>query len=505
MDRSGAPLPDPPQRGLTRRAVLLGGGSVAGGLALAGAGTHLVRAFATSKPATNSYSSVPSAAQPLFHSRPDLRIPTLAVDVNRSGTAPGLIFLAPYGAPHGQAGAVVVDDTGQAVWEQPSDLEITNFRVQNYMGRPVLTWWQGKIEFSHGVGDYVIASDSYETIAHVQAGNGLQGDLHEFLLTSRGTALLTSYVITHADLRAVGGSKHGMVQDAIVQEVDVASGRVLLEWHSLDHIALSESYWPMGELWDLAHLNSVDVDVEDGNLLVSSRNTHTIYKVDRNTGEIIWRLGGKHGNFALGPGAQFAWQHDARSHAGGTITIFDNEGSPFAAGGQSRAIVLAIDERRKTARLQRQYLHPQALAASSKGNVQLLANGNVFVGWGAEPFVSEFSPSGELLFDARLGDGYVFYRAFRSEWTALGPAQPRIAAKRNAGTTDIWISWNGDTRVQRWLVLGGASNNALKRLGLYSHTGFETSIRVHGTPARVAAYALDAHGNVLGKSGTLSL
>jgi hypothetical protein len=115
----------------------------------------------------------------------------------------------------------------------------------------------------------------------VQAGNGLRGDLHEFLLTSRGTALFTSYVITTADLRSVGGPKGGTIQDAIFQELDIATGRVLLEWHSLDHIALAESYWPTGKAWDYVHLNSVDVDADDGNLLVSSRNTHTLYKVDR--------------------------------------------------------------------------------------------------------------------------------------------------------------------------------------------------------------------------------
>jgi Arylsulfotransferase (ASST) len=502
---SAKPPPEPHQGGLTRRQVVLGGGSLLGGLALVAGGRQLVHGLVTHTDAVNSFGSVPPATQPQFHSRPDLRIPTLAVDVNKGGTAPGLIFIAPYGAPHGQAGAIITDSSGAAIWEQASDLEITNFGPQTYRDKPVLAWWQGKIEYGHGVGSYVIANDSYEPIAQIQAGHGLQGDLHEFLLTSRGTALLTSYIITHADLRSVGGSQDGTIQDAVFQELDIASGRVLLEWHSLDHIAPSESYWPVGNLWDYVHLNSIDVDVEDENLIVSSRNTHTIYKIDRDSGEIIWRLGGKQSNFAMGDGASFAWQHDARSHPGGTITIFDNEGSPFAAGAQSRAIVLTVDEQRKTARLQREYRHPLALASSSKGSVQLLPNGNVFVGWGAEPFVSEFSPSGELLFDARLGASYIFYRAFRSPWTAAGPGQPRIAAMRNSRATDVWASWNGDTRVRHWLVLGGGPNGALSRLGVHPREGFETAVRIDALPQRVAVYALDAHGRVLGKSATLSL
>jgi hypothetical protein len=260
----------------------------------------------------------------------------------------------------------------------------------------------------------------------------------------------------------------------------------------------------MSEPWDYAHLNSIDVDVNDGNLLVSSRNTHTVYKVDRNSGEIIWRLGGGRSNFSIGPGARFAWQHDARSHPGGTITMFDNEGSPFAAGAQSRAVVLAVDERRMTARLQHEYRHPLALASSSKGSVQLLPNGNVFVGWGAEPFVSEFSSSGELLFDARLGASYIFYRAFRNPWSAAGPDRPLIAAKPTGRMTDVWASWNGDTRVAHWLLLGGHPGGALMQLGIYPRHGFETAMRIDGLPQRVAVNALDSHARVLG-TATLSL
>jgi hypothetical protein len=168
------------------------------------------------------------------------------------------------------------------------------------------------------------------------------------------------------------------------------------------------------------HLNSIDVD-SDGNLLVSSRNTHTIYKIDRRSGAIIWRLGGKHSDFAMGPGATFAWQHDARRQPDGTITMFDNQGAP-GGGPQSRALVLAVDERRPGRRACcastciRSRCRPRAAAAS------VLPNGNVFVGWGAEPFVSEFSPAGELLFDARLGTGYSGYRAFRIPWSAAGEA-----------------------------------------------------------------------------------
>jgi hypothetical protein len=493
--------------GLTRRRLLAGGGSALGALVLSAAGMPVSGALAAleRRSRVNSYGAVPAAASPLLHSRPDLRIPSLAVDLSKRGTAPGLIFIGPYGAPHGQAGAVIADASGRPVWEYPAPgLEVYNFQVQVYKGRPALTWWQGKIVDGHGVGSYVIADDSYEPIAHVQAGNGLHGDLHEFLLTDRGTALLTSYALKHVDLRPVGGSRAGAIQDAIFQEVDLASGRVLLEWHSLDHIPLAESYWPLTTWsWDYVHLNSIDVDL-DGNLLVSSRNTHTVYKIDRRSGEIIWRLGGKHSDFAMGAGATFAWQHDARRQPDGTLTMFDNEGPPHG-GSQSRALVLALDEPRRSARLARQFLHPLALQASSCGSVRVLPNGNVFVGWGAEPFVSEFSSDGELLLDARFGAGYSGYRAFRTPWSAGGQGRPSIAAKRNGTGTVLWVSWNGDTQVQRWLVLAGASKGALRPLGTHPRAGFETAIQIAGQPQRLAVRGLDAHGKLLGTSPTLKL
>jgi hypothetical protein len=202
---------------------------------------------------------------------------------------------------------------------------------------------------------------------------------------------------------------------------------VLLEWHSLDHIPLSESYWPVYEPWDYVHINSIDVDY-DGNLLVSSRNTHTVYKIDRHSGAVIWRLGGKSGDFSLASGAAFAWQHDVRRQANGTLTIFDNEGLPNANTNESRAIVLAVDEPGRKASLLREYRHPTPLLATSQGSVQVLPNGNIFVGWGAEPYVSEFSASGELLFDAQLGDKYLSYRAFRMPWTGA-PEPARTSAR----------------------------------------------------------------------------
>ena len=491
---------------LTRRALLRAGTMVAGAVAAGHylGGDQLRRSFAPQTLVNEVLTSAaPGDAQ--FHTRPDLRIPGLSIGVARKRAAPGLIFIAPYNAPRGQqAGAVIVDDAGEPVWERavPYGTVITDLRVQTYHQRPVLTWWEGNIVDGHGVGHYVIADERYRHLHHIQAGNGLRADLHEFVITLRDTALLTAYSILPMDLSSVGGPKSGTIQDAIFQEIDLTSGRVLLEWHSLAHIPLAESYYlPPYTPWDYVHINSIAPD-RDGNLLVSSRNTHTVYKINRGSGEIIWRLGGRSNEFDIDPNASFAWQHDVRRQPDGTLTMFDNEGPP-GGGSESRALLIALDEQARTARLTSEYLHPSPLLATSQGSVQILPNGNVFVGWGAEPFVSEFTAAGELVFDAQLGADYLSYRAFRLPWNGGGQDSPAIAAQRVGRHTLIYASWNGDTRTHFWVALAGSRQDSLSPLAARPRQGFETLIAVEGHPQHVAVRSMDANGNVLGQSEIL--
>src|SRR5205085_11407191 len=185
----------------------------------------------------------------------------------------------------------------------------TDFRVQSYRGSPVLTWWQGTGFGGHDSGvDYVVDT-SYHVIGSVRAANGVDPGGHEFLLTSAGTALIASYHTVPYDLSAVGGPASGEVTEGVVREVDVATGGVLFEWHSLDHVPISESSAAVDSPYDYFHINAVNVD-NDGNLLISGRHTSTVFKVDRRDGHVLWRLGGKRSDFAFGPGAAFAWQHD---------------------------------------------------------------------------------------------------------------------------------------------------------------------------------------------------
>src|SRR5689334_7298625 len=189
----------------------------------------------------------PTAADVLrFHSRPRLDPDRVRVVVPaREGTAPGYVFLAVKRGP-GQDGPQIVDDEGRVVWFRPTPphMAATGFRVQRYRGQPVLTWWQGRTRYGHGRGEYVILDRHYREIARVRAGDGLMGDHHEFQLTPRGTAYMSVYAARRADLSAVGGRREGTIFDSIVQEVDVATGRVVWQWRAADHVPVSEGMTP---------------------------------------------------------------------------------------------------------------------------------------------------------------------------------------------------------------------------------------------------------------------
>jgi hypothetical protein len=248
----------------------------------------------SASPPQEKQDPAPGPAQ-TFESRPDLRPPRIQVRTPAQGTAPGYVFLGPKLAVQ-QAGPLIMDNRGEVVWFHPLKFTkgITDFRVQRYHGRPVLTWWRGRLQ-NRGPGDgwYVIYDDHYHEIAEVRPGHGYAGDVHEFLITKQDTALIPIYHRRKVDLTPVGGPAQGKIWDGIVQEIDIPTGRVLFEWHSYPQIGIKESYARPPKRsrgakalpYDYLHLNAIDVDT-DGNLLISGRNTHAVYKVNRRTGKV---------------------------------------------------------------------------------------------------------------------------------------------------------------------------------------------------------------------------
>jgi Arylsulfotransferase (ASST) len=441
---------------------------------------------------------------------PDLRPPRITVLRHSAGLGPGLIVLGAKNrspSPGEQSGPLLVDDLGRPVWFRPlpPGQVASDVRVQRYQGRPVLTWWQGSTlgGAGHGQGEGVIADSSYHVIAHVKAGHGYFADQHTFLLTPQDTALIECYHETRADLSSAGGSRDGRVYDGIVQEIDLATGRVLFEWHSLAHVPVSDSYEPAprdpNTPYDYFHINSVGL-APDGNLLISSRHTWTVYEVDRHTGRIVWRLGGKQSDFKLGRGARFAWQHNPMPVGRDELRIFDNESNGRPVEPASRVITLRLDFRRKTATLVRSIEHPARLSAPSQGNSELLPGGDLFVGWGRLGRFSEFGPDGRLLLDAVFPPGYDTYRAYRFPWAGDPSTEPAAAAHRDGAGTAVEAFWNGATNVARWSILAGSAPTSLQGVASVPWNGLDTRMRIPTRAAWVEVAAQDAAGDTVGTS-----
>jgi hypothetical protein len=326
-------------------------------------------------------------------------IPPVTVLTQGADNGNGDIFIAPMGGGYA-SGPEILTNTGKVVWFHalPPAENATDFRTQIYRGKPVLT------------------------------------DFHEFLITPWNTALILADAFGTANLTSIGGPANQKVFDGIVEEIDIRTGKVLFQWNSADHVPYRDSHLPLpgsaAAPWDWFHINAVHLDT-DGNLLIDSRYTWTTYKVNRHTGKIIWELGGKQSTFKLAAatgqdldsaGEIFAFQHDPEAIGHDEYTFFDDESdSHTTLLGHSRLVTVRLDLATRVATLVKSASPPEGLVASAEGNAQITANGDLFVGWGALPYISEFSPTGRLLFNAQLPAGTNTYRAYILPCHGQGP------------------------------------------------------------------------------------
>ncbi|MBD8079666.1 arylsulfotransferase family protein [Cellulosimicrobium arenosum] len=426
----------------------------------------------------------------------------------------GLYVVAPKLSAAPKKGPLLVDTAGEPVWIAPEDEAAYDVRVQELDGEPVMTYYEGETEFiGHGEGEIVILDESYQEIGRVTTGGDVDpqmADIHDATITPDGTMLLLAYVPEEHDLTAVDGPEDGWWFDNVVQEVDIDSGDVLWEWRASDHVDITETMTSPNDdedrsngseeaPFDWFHVNSANL-APDGDLLISARNTSAVYKIDLDSGDVEWVLGGKSGDFDLegpddGTGARFAYQHDARLHDDGTLTLFDNEGDP-PVGDRSRGLRLALDTDAMTATVDQEWLPSDPeLLAGSQGNVQVMENGNVTIGWGSGQMVSEYTGDGTLVreFPLEAGESYRSYRT--DDWVGRPTDPPAVVVQ--GGTAHA--SWNGATEVAAWRLVAGESEDDAETVAEAPRDGFETALApVPDGAAYVAVQALDADGEVLG-------
>jgi hypothetical protein len=468
-----------------------------------------------STPAFGNPKAAPADYQS-FYTMPGVQAPVLTVTVPDRDPASGDI-LTTNGPGPGQYGPLIYTPQGELVWFDRLDggEAAEDLNEQTYAGRRVLTWWKGKVlSLGFGQGEDIVMSSSYQTVARIPGGNGLKADLHDFQITPNDISYTTAYNPIRCDLSSIKGSSGGAIVDTAIQEIDMRTGLVRWEWHSLDHVGAAESEVevPTGATpWDYFHLNSIDVEGGDsnqsGNIFISARSTWAGYQLEAGTGKVLWRLGGNRSSFKMGPGTRTAWQHDGRVLPDGEVSFFDDGSNP-PIHSQSRGVRIALDFKTHQARLASVYTHSGApLLAPSQGNMQTLPDQNALVGYGGVPAISEFAAAGGslLLFDAHLPYDMSFYRAYRFPWNGRPSSPPAVLAGLNdtSEETIVHASWNGATEVAWWRVLAGKRTGSLTVQATIPSSGFESSTTLPEKYARVAVQALDAAGHVLGASKTV--
>jgi Arylsulfotransferase (ASST) len=440
-----------------------------------------------------------------FRTLPGVQAPTLTVTTPDRDPSAGDIFTTNGPGP-GQYGALIYTPQGRLVWfdKLSGGLTAEDLSVQSYEGRPALTMWVGKVlSLGFGQGEDLVLNSNYQTISRILGGNGLRADLHDFQLAPDNIAYITAYNPIRCDLSSVKGSRDGVILDNAVEEIDMKTGLVRWEWHSLDHVGVAESQTAApagGTPWDWFHINSIDPQ-PNGDLLISARSTWAGYQLEGGSGKILWRLGGTRSSFKMAPGTETAWQHDGRMLPNGEVTFFDDGSNP-PIHHQSRAVRIVLDFKSHEAHLGSVYTHPSPLLAVSQGNAQTLPDGNTVVDYGAVPEISEYAGDGSLLFDATLPSDMASYRGFRYPWSGRPLNPPSVLANLNVTgeETIVHMSWNGATGVASWRVLAGAQATSLKAQSTVAASGFESVADLPEKFEFVAVQALDSSGHVLGTS-----
>jgi hypothetical protein len=466
-----------------------------------------------------------------FVSEPNLHPPKLRTDTRTqtSQLAAGYFLTANFpnvtlGKPlTGQGGPLILDNNLQPVWfdPAPTDVVATDLKQQTFQGKPALSWWEGVVNNVGATvsGSVIVVDQHYRTVGK------LTGDLkdgwvispHEVVI-SGANAWVTSYkYLPNQDFSAYQGPASGTLYDFAVQEYNLKTGQLLYTWDAFNpggtpNVSLSQSNATPpakpGVPWDAYHGNSVQL-VGTDKFLVSMRNTNAAYLVNIKTGKVEWTLGGKDSTFTLPANAQFSFQHHVQLLANNEVVLYDDHccaivgpGKFAPPTGPSRGLVLKLDLTKHTATLVHQYTHGANFDAAFTGSTELLSNGNVLVGWGSQPYFSEFTKSGKLILDAVWPGVDLSYRVlFTSNWVGTPFFPPSGAVHKAKHGATVYASWDGATQVVSWRVLAGPSSKHLATVATKAKSSFETAISLPQSYKAYKVQALDSKGHVLGTSG----
>jgi hypothetical protein len=438
-------------------------------------------------------------------------IPHYTVSVTSPNTVDeGYILVAPFYWTKSTIGSylLILDNNGQIVYYHSVEDQLAAFDFKELPNGNL-------VYYNQKDSTHVIMDAHYQVVGTVAAQNGYTSDLHDFLMTTDGYTFLMIADEQTVDMSKVvpGGKENANVTGLVIQELDPHQN-VIFEWRSWDHFAFSESILSLTtDQIDLIHGNGFAL-ASDGNLLLSCRNLSSVSKINLQTGEIMWRLGGKESDFNFVNDAGFHYQHNIAVLPNGDITLFDNHGTDQSPA-TSRALQYQLDETNKTATLVWYFIHNPPVFTDYMGDVERLLDGNTFIGWGSSVVtdgyvfssMTEVTPDKQVVFELTFDQPYVSYRAFRSSWVGTPDSVPDLAYMTNDNEFTLGYSWNGATAVASWNLYGGTSLQAMTLIDQRAKVGFETQSNfVDLSPAECyfQVAAIDKNGTELARSQVIS-
>ncbi len=339
--------------------------------------------------------------------------------------------------------------------------------------------------FSRVRGKYFEIDSNYIITDSFYTGNGYLTDIHELRVLANRHALLMSYDKQVIDMSLLypGGNPNALVTGLIVQEID-ENKNVVFQWRSWDHIPILDATHEdfTAEQIDYIHGNALELD-NDGNILLSSRHLDEITKISRNTGDIIWRMGGKKNEFQFPNDLfRFSHQHGIRRLMNGNIILFDN--GNYHTPQVSRAVEYLIDETNKIATMVWEYKNTPAIYGNAMGFAQRLENGNTLISWGStNPTLTEVKPDGSKALEISFSNGVFSYRAFKysfgSGFTGIDPVNGEIP-----GNFSLYQNYpnpfNPVTKIRFSIPAGGNMSRPVSSvLTVYDALGKEVQVLVN--------------------------
>ncbi len=421
--------------------------------------------------------------------------PALTV-LQSNNPTPGYIFLSNFSLqaddPYGNY-LMIVDNEGNPIFYRKMSKNCFDLKMQP---NGMITYFDGA-----KMKDYEM-NTSFAVVDSFTCGNGYGNDAHDFRILPDGHVWLLCDDWEYVDMSKMvqGGNPDARVMGIIVQELD-KNKHVVFQWRSWDHFKITDATHEdlTAATIDYVHSNAIEID-PDGNILLSSRHLDEITKINTQTGDIIWRLGGKNNQFTfINDPYGFSHQHSVRRLANGDITLFDNgnfHNPPF-----SRAVEYKLDEVNKTADLVWQYRNNPDIYGTAMGYVQRLDNGNTFIGWGtANPTVIETKPDGSIALELNLPENEISYRAYKFpfiilnspnggedweansthmiSWTSSGVGSVNIDYSTDNGATwnRIVSSYTADSAVYAWRIPDTLATKCLIRISAAGTTDIPISV-----------------------------